>query len=140
MGTATGDRYYMKLMATQFQVLNYHNIDDSGWTPLARVTVYVGRNGAGENALLKALHKCNPAIEKPYNAQREFPRDRFMAKYRDGSDCPVCRVELEFSDDFRKELGERLNGAGIQRALNVFAKGVRRIEAPWQPEPARRIP
>ena len=108
----------MKLTATQFQVLNYRNIDDSGWIPLERVTAFVGRNEAGKTALLKALHKFNPATEEAYNAQREFPRDRFTAEYRDGGDWPVCRVEFELSAEFRKELGERLNSAEIpQKAI-----------------------
>ena len=84
----------MKLTTTRVQILNYRNIDDSGWIPLERVTVFVGRNEAGKTALLKALHKFHPAIEEPYNAQREFPRDRFTAEYRDGRDWPVCRVEI----------------------------------------------
>ena len=151
----------MKLIAKQFQVLNYRNIDDSGWIPLERVTAFVGRNESGKTALLKALHKFNPAIEEPYNAQREFPRDRFTAEYRDDEDWPVCRVKFELSDEFRQELGELLNGAevpqkavltrsydghlGIKydtevsddpvdpeeltKALDVFAKGARRLTA-----------
>lgn len=107
----------MKLTATQFQVLNYRNIDDSGWIPLERVTAFVGRNEAGKTALLKALHKFNPAIEEPYNAQREFPRDRFTSEYRDGGDWPVCQVQFELSAEFRKELGERLDGAGIPQKV-----------------------
>ena len=159
----------MKLTAKQFQVLNYRNIDDSDWIPLDRVTAFVGRNESGKTALLKALHKFNPAIEESYNAQREFPRDRFTAEYRDGEDWPVCRVEFELSAEFRKELGERLNGAGIPQksiltryydgslsyeydpkvsddpvepsdlvtALDVFAKGARRLSASAQdPEEA----
>ena len=154
----------MKLTATRFQVLNYRNIDDSGWIPIERVTAFVGRNESGKTALLKALHKFNPAIEESYNPQREFPRDRFTAEYRDGGDWPVCRVEFELSAEFLKELGERLNGAGIPRkailtryydgsleyeydtevsedpvdpselvnALDVFAKGARRLAAPAQ--------
>ena len=105
----------MNLTAKQFRVLNYRNIEDSGWIPLERVTAFVGRNEAGKTALLKALHKFHPAIEEPYNAQREFPRDRFTAEYRDGGDWPACQVEFELSAEFRKELGERLNGQGIPR-------------------------
>ena len=108
----------MKLTATRFQVLNYRNIDDSGWIPLERITAFVGRNEAGKTALLKALHKFNPAAEEPYNAQREFPRDRFTADFRDGGDWPVCRVEFQLSSDFREALAERLNGSAIpQKAV-----------------------
>lgn len=108
----------MKLTATRFRVLNYRNIEDSGWIPLERVTAFVGRNEAGKTALLKALHKFNPAAEEPYNAQREFPRDRFTADFRDGADWPVCRVEFQLSSNFRAELGEHLNSSAIpQRAV-----------------------
>ena len=108
----------MKLIAKQFRVLNYRNIDDSEWISLERVTAFVGRNEAGKTALLKALHKFNPAIKEPYNAQREFPRDRFTAKYRDDEDWPVCQVEFELSKEFREELGELLNGAEVpQKAV-----------------------
>lgn len=103
----------MKLRATQIQILNYRNIDDSGWIPLERVTAFVGRNEAGKTALLKALHKFNPATEKPYNAQQEFPRDRFTAEYENGGDWPVCKVEFALSDEFRKELKGQLNSAEI---------------------------
>ena len=106
----------MKLIAKKFQVLNYRNIDDSGWIPLERVTAFVGRNESGKTALLKALHKFNPAIEEPYNAQREFPRDRFTAEYRDDENWPVCRVKFELSDEFREELGDLLNGAEVPQA------------------------
>jgi len=115
MGERAGDGDIMKLTAKRFQVLNYRNIDDSDWIPLERVTAFVGRNEAGKTALLKALHKFNPATEEPYNPQREFPRDRFTAEFRDGGEWPVCRVEFELSPDFREELGERLDGAGIPR-------------------------
>ena len=67
----------MKLLPKRFRVLNYRNINDSNWIPLERDTALVGRNESGKTALLKALHKFNPAIDEPYNAQREFPRDRF---------------------------------------------------------------
>lgn len=151
----------MKLTIKQFRVLNYRNINDSGWIPLERVTAFVGRNESGKTALLKALHKFNPATTEPYNAQREFPRDRFTADYRDGSEWPVCKVEFELSDEFQQELRERLNGAEIpqrailtryydrslkfkydpevppdlvapsklKEALNVFAKGARRLSS-----------
>ena len=105
----------MKLNAKRFRVKNYRNIDDSDWIPLEKVTALVGRNEAGKTTLLKALHKFHPAIEEPYNAQREFPRDRFTAEYRDGADWPVCFVEFELSEPFRKELEAQLNSSDIPR-------------------------
>lgn len=106
----------MKLTIKQFRVQNYRNINDSDWIPLERVTAFVGRNESGKTALLKALHKFNPATAEPYNAQREFPRDRFTAEYRDGSsEWPVCEVEFGLSAEFQQELRERLNGAEIPK-------------------------
>ena len=118
----------MKLTAKQFRVLNYRNIDDSGWIPLERVTAFVGRNESGKTALLKALHKFNPAVEESYSARREFPRDRFDEDYSVFS--PVCRVEFELSDEFRKELGEFLNGAEVPKKafLTRFYDGNLEIE------------
>lgn len=120
----------MKLIIKQFRVLNYRNIDDSGWIPLERVTAFVGRNESGKTALLKALHKFNPATTEPYNAQRDFPRDRFTAEYRDGSKWPVCEVKFELSDEFQQELKERLNGAEIPRKaiLTRFYDGSLKFE------------
>jgi len=86
---------------TQFRVLNYRNIDDSGWIPIERVTALVGRNESGKTALLRALHKFNPATPEPYQPQREFPRDRFGKEFRNGKDWPACRVEFEVDDALR---------------------------------------
>jgi len=65
------------LRMIRFRVRNFRNIDDTGWVPVERVTALVGRNESGKTALLKALHKFNPATPEPYNPQREFPRDRY---------------------------------------------------------------
>ena len=124
----------MKLIAKKFQVLNYRNIDDSGWIPLERVTAFVGRNESGKTALLKALHKFNPAIEEPYNAQREFPRDRFTAEYRDDENWPVCRVKFELSDEFREELGDLLNGAEVPQKAVLTRSYDGRLEIKYDTE------
>src|SRR5437660_7432432 len=94
------------LRVTQFRVLNYRNIDDSGWIPIERVTALVGRNESGKTALLKALHKFNPAIPEPYLPQREFPRDRFAREFKNGKDWPVCQVEFEVDDALRAQRSE----------------------------------
>ena len=124
----------MKLTATKFRILNYRNIDDSGWIPLERVTAFVGRNEAGKTALLKALHKFHPAVEEPYNAQREFPRDRFTAEYRDGGDWPVCRVEFDLSTELRNELSERMNEAVIPEKVIVTRYYDGSLEYEYDPE------
>ena len=99
----------MNLTATRFRVLNYCNIDDSGWIPLECVTAFVGRNESGKTALLKALHKFNPAVEEPYNARLEFPRDRFAREFQKAEDWPVCKVEFELADKFRTDLKANLD-------------------------------
>ena len=83
------------LTASQFRVQNYRNIDDSGWIELQRVTALVGRNESGKTALLKALHKFNPASQEPFNPQRDFPRDRFTRDFKNGSEWPACSVKFE---------------------------------------------
>lgn len=97
-----------KLIVKQFRVTNFRNIDDSGWIPVESVTALVGRNESGKTALLKALHKFNPAVSEPYNPQREFPRDRFTREFKDGGDWPVCSVEFELSPGFRQALEAEL--------------------------------
>ena len=120
----------MNLDAKRFRVKNYRNIDDSDWIPLEKVTALVGRNEAGKTTLLKALHKFHPAIEEPYNAQREFPRDRFTAEYRDGADWPVCLVEFELSEPFREELEAKLSSNHIPKTATFtrYYDGHRDIE------------
>lgn len=96
------------LRISRFRVQNYRNIDDSGWIPVERVTNFVGRNESGKTALLKALHKFNPATSEPYDPQREFPRDRYTRDYiangSEGGDWPVCSVAFVLSDDCKAEI------------------------------------
>ena len=100
------------LHAERFRVQNYRNIDDSGWIPIERVTNFVGRNESGKTALLKALHKFNPATVEPYDPQREFPRDRYTRDYiangSKGGDWPVCSVAFVLPDDLKKEISALL--------------------------------
>lgn len=92
------------MIPKQFKVTNYRNIDDSGWVPLEQVTAFVGRNESGKTALLKALHKFNPATPEPYIPQREFPRDSFTRDFKNGGDWPVCAVEFALSPTFQATL------------------------------------
>jgi predicted ATP-dependent endonuclease of OLD family len=98
------------LTAVRYQVQNFRNIDDSGPISLERVTAFVGRNESGKTALLKALHKFNPATPEPYNPQREFPRDRYTREFRNGADWPVCTVTFEVHDPLRGHVRDLLDG------------------------------
>lgn len=92
------------IKATEFRVQNYRNINDSGWIPLEKITAFVGRNESGKTALLKALHKFNPATPEPYSPQREFPRDRYTRDFRNGKDWPVCSVVFEIKDALQEDI------------------------------------
>lgn len=94
----------MKLVLAKFRVRNFRNIDDSGWIPIERVTAFVGRNESGKTALLKALHKFNPATAEPYNPQREFPRDRFTKEFRgDGRRVATGDDEKDCTEDEKSD-------------------------------------
>jgi predicted ATP-dependent endonuclease of OLD family len=96
-----------KIVATDFRVQNFRNIEDSGWIPIERVTALVGRNESGKTALLKALHKFNPASPEPYDPQREFPRDRLKRDFKDGDEWPVCSVRFSIGSDMIKTVTEK---------------------------------
>ena len=101
------------MRATRFRVQNFRNIEDSGWVALERMTSFVGRNEAGKSSLLKALHKFNPAKPEPYDAQREFPRDRYTRDYlaggANGGDWPVCSVEFEIPSEIQGKISRLLD-------------------------------
>jgi predicted ATPase len=106
------------MKAVRFRVRNFRNIDDSDWIPLEQVTAFVGRNESGKSALLKAFHKFNPATPEQYDAQREFPRDRYTRDYvargSKGADWPVCSVAFALTDELKAQIGNLLeSGQGV---------------------------
>lgn len=109
------------MKAIRFRVQNFRNIDDSDWISLEKVTAFVGRNESGKTALLKALHKFNPATPEPYDPQREFPRDRYTRDYisngSKGEDWPVCSVMFEISEELRTEIDKILKEDGISPTI-----------------------
>lgn len=98
------------MKALRFRVQNFRNVDDSDWIELDRVTAFVGRNESGKSALLRALHKFNPALAEPYDPQKEFPRDRYNSGYiaggAKGGDWPVCSVAFSISEELQKEIAD----------------------------------
>ncbi len=93
-----------KMKALQFRVTDYRNIEDSGWIELEAVTALVGRNESGKTALLKALHKFNPATAEPYDRQKEYPRDRLRSEYDQIDAVAVCSVRFELGEEVRSAI------------------------------------
>jgi len=98
------------LKMIRFRVQNFRNVDDSGWVPVERVTCLIGRNESGKTAVLKALHKFNPAMTEPYKALREFPRDRYTSGFKNPADWPVCSVAFRIDDPLSGEIQEAISG------------------------------
>lgn len=100
------------MKALRFRVRNYRNIEDSGWVTLDPVTVLVGRNESGKTSLLKALNKFNPGTAETYDAQREFPRDRYTRDYvlagSTGAEWPVCSIEFEIPEQQKSDIATLL--------------------------------
>src|SRR5438309_270659 len=100
----------VQMTAIRFRVQNYRNVDDSGWVPLERVTALVGRNESGKTAILKALHKFNPADPEPFAAQYEFPRYRYTSDFKDPvKPWPVVSVTFEIAEEIRRTIGALLD-------------------------------
>ena len=119
-------RENMGMKATKFRVRNFRNIEDSGWVALDRLTAFVGRNESGKSSLLKALHKFNPAKPERYDAQREFPRDRYMRDYlaggANGGDWPVCSVEFEIPAEIQENIARLLDPVRNPPAIAIATR------------------
>lgn len=134
------------MKAIRFRVQNFRNIDDSGWIPIERVTNFVGRNESGKTTLLKALHKFNPATPEPYDAQRDFPRDRYTRDYiatgSNGRDWPVCSVAFDLPADLKAKIANITNQEAPDEAILTryydeslsFSYGPELAETPLRPD------
>ncbi len=122
----------MRLLA--FRVENYRNIEDSGWIELEQVTALVGRNESGKTTLLKALHKFNPATAEPYDAQREFPRDRYTTQYGRQTAWPVCSVRFALEGTIAATLAGLLpQGATLPRTATATRRYDVRLTVGFDP-------
>ena len=72
----------MKL--TKVRITEFQSIQDSTEFDIGDVTCLVGKNEAGKTALLKALYRLNPIVEKDgeYNVTLDYPR-RAVRDYKD---------------------------------------------------------
>ena len=127
------------LKAIRYRVENFRNIDDSGWISLERVTAFVGRNESGKTALLKALHKFNPAIAEPYNPQREFPRDRYTRDCKNPADWPVCSVVFEIDEPVRAELQVILGDLPVPKEVVCTRYYDSRLVVTFEPALAKQV-
>jgi hypothetical protein len=93
-----------QLTLREFRVQNFRNIDDSGWIPVDRITTLLGRNESGKTALLKGLHRFNPATAEAYEPQRDFPRSRYTAEYRNPADWPAVSCRFAIGEELRSVL------------------------------------
>ncbi|NPV69847.1 MAG: AAA family ATPase [Firmicutes bacterium] len=84
-----------------FRVQMFRCVLDSGWIDVSPLTVLVGKNESGKTAMLKALHKLNPAVPEPYSIDREWPR-RYRKDRDEGQ--VVCSARFELSPEEVQEL------------------------------------
>ena len=75
-----------------------------------------------------------PAEPEPYDPQREFPRDRFTAEYRDDREWPVCKMEFELSNQFREELARRLDSGKTPQKATLIRDYSGRLNYDYDPE------
>ena len=90
----------MKLKSVR--ITNFRSIQDSTEFHIGDVTCLVGKNESGKTALLQALYRLNPIVEKDdkFDAIEDYPR-RFVSDYNDdiekGNQQPAQVVEATYS-------------------------------------------
>ena len=90
----------MKL--TSVHITNFRSVQDSTEFQIGDVTCLVGKNESGKTALLQALYRLNPVIEKHgrFDVTEDYPR-RFVSDYNEdietGSRQPAKVVEATYS-------------------------------------------
>lgn len=99
----------MKL--SSFGIENYRSINTSEMIETNHITAIVGRNESGKTNLLAALYNLNPADKsiQPFNKVKDFPRDRNMSEYSDGTVVvsSVWILSEEEKEEIRTIVGAR---------------------------------
>jgi energy-coupling factor transporter ATP-binding protein EcfA2 len=116
----------MKL--TEFQVMNFRSVNDSGTIEVGDRTALVGRNESGKTNLLLALHSLKTAKGiSALNSVKDFPRDRKIDECEDTT--PVLATKWALTDDERAELAKIWPRAADTKTVTISRdyKGVRRI-------------
>jgi predicted ATPase len=87
----------------EFRVQNYKIIQDTGWVPVDRLTIFVGKNESGKSAIFRALSKMNPSDGAGYDGLKEFPRQRYASEIT-RTDWPVASCRFVLNDKERQDL------------------------------------
>jgi len=92
---------------TSFEISNYQSVLSSGAVKVGDITCLVGKNEAGETALLRALYKLNPirAEDASYSVTDDYPRldvgdyeDDVKAGKRPAAEVVTATFDLEQED------------------------------------------
>ncbi len=115
----------MRLKSVRVQ--NYKCVEDSTEFSIEPVTCLVGKNESGKTALLQALYKLNPDIEKrkAFDLLEEYPRRNYSAyksQHKENPDNILTTTwELEKAD--QELIIEKVGENAIVNNTVIFKKG-----------------
>lgn len=84
-----------------FQVKEFQSVKDSGRVSVGNIACLVGKNEAGNSALLRALYRLNPIsnTDGEFNATHDYPR-MDVEDYREAVEREKRRVAVPISAGF----------------------------------------
>ena len=93
-----------------FRVREFQSIKDSGVIKLDDITCLVGKNEAGKTALLIALYRLNPIVDREgeFNITYDYPRmdvEDYRIEIEEGKRAPAIPIQAGYSLD-EEELTE----------------------------------
>ena len=90
---------------SEFRIMNYRNIIDSGWIKTTDVTAIVGQNEAGKSNLFEALYCLHSYVETRYNPDEDWPVDDWKGK-KNAEGQPVAQAYFDFDEGEAEALFE----------------------------------
>ncbi len=128
----------MKLTAVR--ISDFRSIRDTDWFDIGHVTCLVGKNEAGKTAVLQALYRLNPIVEKDacFDVTDDYPRTDVEDYLQGIENCTkepatVVQAKLELDDEEVEQVCAEFGPDSLSKREIILSRG-------YPAEPQKKSP